>query len=129
MIIADTDVLIDSLNGRQPVTGVISQQLSSGVLATTAVSAFELLSGARTDRARQQVQTLLAALHIIPFDAAAAQSAADARFALERIGQTIGTADYLIAGICLSRSAQLFTRNRAHFSRIAELRLVELGSA
>ena len=72
---------------------------------------------------------LLAALHIIPFDAAAAQSAADARFALERIGQTIGMADYLIAGTCLSRSAQLITRNRAHFSRIADLRLVELWSA
>lgn len=32
-------------------------------------------------------------------------------------------ADYLIAGICLSRSAVLLTRNVRHFSRMAGLRL------
>ncbi len=32
-------------------------------------------------------------------------------------------ADYLIAGICLSRNAMLLTRNRAHFERIPGLHL------
>jgi predicted nucleic acid-binding protein len=30
-------------------------------------------------------------------------------------------ADYLIAGVCLSRSAILLTRNRAHFERVRGL--------
>lgn len=35
----------------------------------------------------------------------------------------LAMADYLIAGICLSRGSTLLTRNRAHFERIPELRL------
>ena len=31
-------------------------------------------------------------------------------------------ADYLIAGICRSRSAELLTRNRRHFERVPELK-------
>lgn len=75
---------------------------------------------------RHQIETLLAALQILAFDAAAARSASDVRLQMEAIGQPIGMADYLITGVCLSRSAQLFTRNRAHFSRIDGLRLVDL---
>ncbi len=125
MIVADTDVLIDSLHGKQPVATAISQHLRSGALATTAVSAFELRCGARTERARDQVETLLVALHILPFAAAAARTTSAVRTELARLGLSIGMADYLIAGVCLSRSAPFFTRNPAHFSRISGLRLVE----
>ncbi len=46
-----------------------------------------------------------------------------AREALEATGSPIGMADYQIAGVCLSRSALLLTRNRAHFERVSGLRL------
>jgi len=45
---------------------------------------------------------------------------------LEAEGLPIGMADYLIAGICLSRSAELLPRNRDHFSRIGALKLSDL---
>ncbi len=35
----------------------------------------------------------------------------------------IGTADYLIAGICLTRGGVLLTRNRDHFERVSGLNL------
>jgi hypothetical protein len=88
------------------------------------IDAFELLIGARTDREKSNVETLLAAaLHVMPVDAAASALGAEARRSLEQKGMGIGLADYLIAGVCLSRSATLLTRNRAHFERVPGLRI------
>jgi tRNA(fMet)-specific endonuclease VapC len=95
-------------------------------MATTAISAFELLSGARSTDQQTTIEALLAALPILPFDDAAGRAAARCRRELESGGQTIGMGDYLIAGICLSRGATLLTRNRKHFERIAGLALAEL---
>lgn len=69
---------------------------------------------------------LLELLPILVFDDRASEAAAAARRELERRGETIGMADYLIAGICLSRSATLVTRNRRHFARIPGLLLGDL---
>lgn len=126
LVIADTDVLIDALHGRDPMADRITIGIETGSLATTAISAFELLSGAATEHTRQQVERLLAALTILPVDAEAGGAAADARRLLESRGIPIGMADCLIAGVCLTRSAPLLTRNHAHFSQIPTLRLTPL---
>ncbi len=118
MIVADSDVLIDALRGREPFESRIAEVLATDSLATTAVSAFELLSGAKTETALTKVRQLLAPLEILPIDAAASSAAAEARRSLEAQGKTIGMADYLIAGVCLSRSLVLLTRNRKHFERV-----------
>lgn len=126
MIVADSDVLIDALRGRDPAAARIERELSTGALSTTAVSAFELRSGARSERAASQVDALLAPLTILPFDEEAANRAAEARRTLESAGNPIGMGDYLIAGICLARSAVLLTRNRSHFERVEGLSLGRL---
>jgi predicted nucleic acid-binding protein len=46
VIIADTDVLIDFLVGAQPVADQIAGYIETEQRQTTAVTAFELLSGA-----------------------------------------------------------------------------------
>ena len=124
MIIADSDILIDALRGRPSARARIAEALAAGTLATTAVTAFELRSGADSDRARAAIGLLLAPLEILPFDQAAAGAAARIRRELESNGQPIGMADYMIAGICLVRSAALLTRNRAHFGRVSGLVVV-----
>jgi len=124
VIIADSDVLIDALRGRPSARARIAEALAAGTLATTAVTAFELRSGADSDRARAAIGLLLAPLEIFPFDQAAAGAAARIRRDLESNGQPIGMADYMIAGICLVRSAALLTRNRAHFGRVSGLVVV-----
>lgn len=126
MIVADSDVLIDALRGRSDATERIERGLESGVLATTAITVFELTSGARSATASEKVETLLAALPVLPFDQAAADEASEVRRQLEAAGLPIGMADYLIAGVCLARSAALLTRNRAHFERVAGLELASL---
>jgi predicted nucleic acid-binding protein len=123
MIVADSDVLIDALRGREPAKGRIAEELGKGTLATTSVSVFELLSGAKTAAAKKNVRRLLDAVLILPLDERASETAAEVRKNLEAKGSTIGMADYLIAGICLSRTAILLTRNKGHFERIAGLAL------
>lgn len=121
MIVVDTDVLIDCLRGRERSTRRVAAELERGRLATTAVTVFELLSGARGAKEAKAVSDLLGALPVVPFDHAAGETAAALRRKLEQAGQGIGMADYLIAGICVSRSASLLTRNRKHFQRIEGL--------
>lgn len=126
MIVADSDVLIDALRGREPAASRISRELRTGDLATTVVSAFELLSGARTDSERDKVQRLLSPLPIFPLDQDASLVAAEIRRILEAAGSGIGMADYLIAGICMTRPASLLTRNLKHFGRVSGLSLIRL---
>lgn len=126
MIVADSDVLIDALRGREPAARRIAVELRSGQLATTAVNVFELTSGARTEREREKVDTLLVPVVVLPLDEEAGRLASEIRRRLEKRGQPIGMADYLIAGICLAQSATLLTRNIAHFERVPGL-LLESG--
>ena len=123
MTIADTDVLIDALRGRADAVAAIERGLRAGTLATTAVTLFELRSGAADAAAREAVDALIGGMDVVPFDAAGAARAAEVRRDLESRGQAIGMADYMIAGACLSRSADLLTRNRRHFERVPSLRL------
>jgi tRNA(fMet)-specific endonuclease VapC len=126
VIVADSDVLIDALRGREPAVARVAAGLADGTLVTTTVSAFELRSGARTAEQLAAVDALLAALPLLPFDDAASRSAAACRRELETRGTTTGMGDYLIAGVCLSRGASLLTRNRKHFDRIPGLLLASI---
>ncbi len=123
MMVGDTDVLIDSLNGKNPSSDRFSREIQSGTLATTTITVFELFSGAKTGRARDSVEKLLWALRILPLDEESGATAAAIRRELEGRGTTIGMADYLIAGICRARSLPLLTRNRSHFERVTGLRV------
>lgn len=123
MIVADTDVLIDALRGRRPVASRVAEAIRAGTLATTVISSFELLSGSREDGERGRVEDLLGALVLLPLDPEAAVRAAKVRRELEARGEGVGLADFLIAGICLAHSAELWTRNRRHFDRVPGLRL------
>ncbi len=127
MVLADSDVLIDCLRGREPSTARVALELKAGSLATSTINAFELLSGVRTPSEREKVERLLAAMTILPFDDASSRHAAEIRRALEAKGKPIGTADYLIAGVCLAYSASILTRNRSHFERVPKLRIADLA--
>jgi len=110
----------------EPAAGRIESELGRGVLCTTAISRFELLSGARTQRQERAIRELLAAMATLPLDDQAADRASEVRRSLERAGASIGMADSLIAGIALAHGAALLTRNRRHFERVPELRLADL---
>jgi predicted nucleic acid-binding protein len=129
VILADTDVLIDFLVGVQPVKDQIADYIKGEHLQTTAVTCFELLSGADESKRGDAVRRLLDALNVLPLDREAARHAADVRRKLDRKGEAIGMGDSLIAGIALAHSLPLFTRNKAHFQRVENLELVKLNES
>ena len=75
MIIADTDVLIDFLRG-QGFAERVALELGSGSFATTAITAFELRSGAYSPKQRSSVETLLTAMTFVVSSKAAAKASA-----------------------------------------------------
>ena len=121
LIVADSDVLIDALRGREPAMARIRNELERSALGTTTITVFELLSGARTAASRKKIQKLLAAMRTLALDERAAYAAAGVRRELDAKGISIGMADYLTAGICLVHSATLLTRNMEHFQRVPRL--------
>lgn len=123
MMIADSDVLIDFLRGRGPWAGRIRLEIKTGHLATTAINSFELLSGAKTPADKDKVSRLLDALTVLGVSSEASERAAEARLLLEKDGQGIGMADYLIAGVCLAADGVLLTRNLDHFERVPGLKI------
>ena len=123
MIIADTDVLIDFLRGRGGAAMRVALELESRSFGTTAITAFELRSGARTTKQRKAIDTLLDAMTIFTFGPEEARVAADLRQQLKRQGQAIGMADYMIAAVCIASDGVLLTRTRRHFVRVEGLRL------
>lgn len=127
MILADTDVLIDYLVGIEPVRGQIERLLTTDQLATTVITSFELLSGADDTRRGRATRRLAEALPAVPLDLAGAVRAAEVRRHLDGTGRSIGMGDSLIAGIALAFDCPLFTRNRAHFERVPELKLFAAG--
>lgn len=125
MIVSDTDVMIDFLAGHEPAAGRVSEELRRGNLATTVITRFEMLSGARGTRELQIIEQLLDSVKAMPLDAMAADRAAAVRRGLDRKGAGIGMADSLIAGIVLGTGDTLLTRNRRHFERIDGLDLAK----
>lgn len=123
MIIADSDVLIDFLRGRGEGARRVAIELETRSFATTAITAFEIRSGARTPRQKKAVDVLLEAMTVLPFGPEEARLAADLRQQVEREGQPIGMADYMIAASCIAVGGILLTRNRKRFERIEGLKL------
>jgi tRNA(fMet)-specific endonuclease VapC len=126
MIVADTDVIIDYLEGYGSGAEAVSQALRREQLQTTAVNYFELVSGARRRREQEAILALLESIPVLPLDVGAARRAAQVRQQLERSGVGIGMGDSLIAGIVLAHRSSLLTRNKRHFERVPELLLAEV---
>jgi tRNA(fMet)-specific endonuclease VapC len=124
LILADTDVLIDYLAGIQPVTDQVLEYVQSDTLHTSAVTCFELLSGAWGGKRGDRVRRLVAAVPVLPLDREAATRAATVRQQLAHSGFSMGMADSLIAGIALVNDLPLLTRNRKHFDHVEGLRLI-----
>lgn len=127
MIILDTNV-ISELTRLDPEPKVVSwlDSLSAGEVATTAITAAELLYGvARLPDGRRKAALAEAIDGLInedfrdrvqSFDGLAAEQYAAVVVGREKKGRPIGTADAQIAAICRVHSAELATRNTDDFT-------------
>jgi predicted nucleic acid-binding protein len=126
LIVVDTSV-VSELTRQAPAPRVIGwlDSLAAAEVATTAITAAELLSGvARLPDGRRKTE-LSAAVRgllsedfggrVLPFDGAAASRYAEIVSNSERLGRRIGVADAQIAAVCSAIGATLATRNTDDF--------------
>ncbi len=119
----DTNACIDFLLGRSdPLARRMGEAF--GRLHVSAVTAAELRVGNRTshepDRDAKRIDTFLAALSVVPFDADAA--VAYARM-VRAIGMRRGSFDRLIAAQALASGLTLVTNNERDFADIPGLNI------
>jgi tRNA(fMet)-specific endonuclease VapC len=126
----DSNVVIDVLNGRQPVRARFDLAREERPrLCMSSLVLGELRYGAEisADPARQHalLDGVICDLDVMPFDAEDALAAARARAALKKQGRPIGEVDSLIAGQALARGWTLVTANTRHFDRVDGLTLMD----
>jgi tRNA(fMet)-specific endonuclease VapC len=80
-----------------------------------------LRSGVRQRAMLAALDRMVETMDVVPFDANAAEAAARIRTQLESRGIGIGPIDVQIAGIAVSRSVALVTRNTREFSKVSKL--------
>ena len=125
-MIADSDVLIDTLRGVEPSASRIRRAIASDDLEITVISVFEILGGIRNEADRERAEALLDGAVVYALDLGASAEAADVDRKLRAQGLRLATGDTLIAGIALSHGQSLLTRNKRHFDRIPGLVVEEI---
>jgi len=88
---------------------------------TVAELQFGAAKSSHPDRASAAIRRMLATLHVVPFDEAAAESYGTIRADLERRGSPIGPLDTLIAGHAHSLGWTLVTHNTREFTLVSGL--------
>ena len=92
-------------------------------ICTSIIVAAELRFGAEkrnSQRLSAQLEAVLGALEVLPFEAPADAAYGRLRARLEASGQTIGGNDLLIAAHAISLGHTVVTANEREFGRIAE---------
>jgi len=130
-ICVDTDVLIDFLKKKEPGARAYEQWRNRGAIVVTAITAFELLFGARHSDKRQKRYEEARSLieqqqRVLPFDKSAANKASEIGTELKRLGKGIEIRDLFNASICISQNIPMLTRNRDHYERVSGLELLEV---
>ncbi len=125
MIILDTNVLSALMRQvpDQHVVAWLDRQPRTSVW-TTSVTVLEVRFGLQIMGAGKRRALLVAAFEalldklghrVVPFDADAAQRAADLMASRHKMGRPGDLRDTMIAGVALARHAALATRNTTHF--------------
>lgn len=119
-VLLDTDACIEIIRGNsEPL-----DKFPSADMAISTITRFEILSGLRKGRSRQQERRAHAFLEVVEtltFDDSAAEQAATVRIYLEAKGTPIGAYDLLIAGHALALGRPLLTGNIREFDRVPSL--------
>lgn len=123
IILADSDVLIDYLNGRGS-TRVVEAIIEQRVVASV-VSRFEVLRGAVGQHSRERALELFDHVPQLPLDIDAVDQAVAVHLHVRRLGMVLEARDTLIAGTAMANGLPLLTRNRKHLERIPGLELEE----
>ncbi len=126
MYLLDTDTCIHLVRGNATVLKKLREQRREEIHIAI-LTVYELEVGLRkatvqVQKKRSAVEKLLDLCSIAPFDHPAATEAAAIRAELEKLGKTIGSIDYLIAGIARANQWIVVTGNQDEFRRVKGLK-------
>jgi len=110
---------------RGPVTQRI-REVGEDAVCTSVLVAAELRFGALkkgSEKLSAQLESILTALEVLPFEVPADERYAEVRWQLERGGQPIGGNDLLIAAHALVVDCTIVTANVREFERVEGLRV------
>ena len=122
----DTNILSDLVRHPQ---GVVAQKIAvvgENEICTSIIVAAELRFGAakrNSARLSNQVETILAAMLVVPIDVPADREYAELRQLLESSGNSIGPNDLLIAAQARANGQILVTNNVREFTRVPSLQV------
>lgn len=107
MVVIDTNVIIDFLEGKEKVVAVL-ESFPKDEIATTFVNKYELLKYKRSDNIQAAIKNLL----VYQSDDEALKAAADAYRKLRSRGITMSDSDLLIFGVCVANDEMLITQDK-----------------
>ena len=124
----DTDTARYIIKERPPEVAEHLASIPPADICVSAITQAELRYGLKRlpagHRLQLGVSRFLGAVHVLPWDAVAADAYADIRHLLETTGQPIGEMDMMIAAHALAAGAVLVTNNVRRFERLPSLALV-----
>lgn len=126
MFLLDTNVLSVLVRNPQGVVAEHIARVGEANICTSIVVAAELRYGAAkrgSARLTQQLDAILAAMDIVPFESPMDRVYADVRNALEQRGRPIGGNDLIIATQALALEAVLVTDNVKEFEQVPGLKM------
>ena len=121
----DTNIVSDLVRHPQGRVADHIREVGDSLICTSIVVAAELRYGAAKKasvRLTAQLDAVLGALDILPFEAPADIVYGQLRAALEQIGRPIGGNDLLIAAHAMALDCVLVTDNEGEFARVEGLR-------
>lgn len=124
LYLLDTNILSDLVRNPQGRIAMCIAQVGEKSVCTSMIVASELRFGAAKRNATKltaQMDAILAALEVRPFDIPADREYAKLRLHLEQAGMPIGPNDMLIAAHALAAESILVTANTGEFSRVPGL--------
>ena len=128
MICLDSDCIIDYLKGRREAVDIVRKHEEEAV--TTEISAFEVFFGVYSKKEFSEKEKIITkeffdSIPVLPFDNDCGEISAKAMAVLSRRGMGVEQNDCLIASIILKNGFNhVITRNKKHFSRFKDLKVV-----
>ena len=108
MVVIDTNVIIDFLEGKEAVAAVL-ERFPKDELVTTFVNKYELLKYKRSDAIQAAIKNLI----IYQSNDVALKAAANAYHKLRSKGIAMSDSDLLIFGVCAANDELLITQDKA----------------
>jgi predicted nucleic acid-binding protein len=120
-MVIDTSIFIAYLRSKDRTNTALAKLPTETVLYVSSITAFELYSGATDIKKRQDIDTLLQGVFILPLNTDIAKNAGFIYQDLRRRGNMIEVTDILIVATALENDLPIKTLNTSHFQRIPGL--------